>query len=96
MMPRKRTTFFGIAIAALAVVATGCQMGPGVTGAFDRSFNVTAPIRLELSNASGDVKITGSSDNKVHIHGDVRASGMGFDSPQKRLDAAVSNPPVEQ
>jgi DUF4097 and DUF4098 domain-containing protein YvlB len=95
-MSRKRTTIFGIAIAALSVVATGCQMGPGVSGAFDRSFNVTAPIRLELSNASGDVTITGSSDSKVHVHGDVRASGMGFDSPQKRLEAAVSNPPVEQ
>ncbi len=27
---------------------------------------------------------------------DVRSSGMGFDSPQKRLDEVVSNPPVEQ
>jgi hypothetical protein len=96
MMPSQRNLIFEIAIAALAVVASGCQMGPGVSGAFDRSFNVTAPIRLELSNASGDVKITGSSDSKVHIHGDVRASGMSFDSQQKRLDATVSNPPVEQ
>lgn len=96
MMPRPGNIIFGMATAVLAVVASGCQMGPGVTGAFDRSFNVTAPIRLELSNASGDVKITGSSDKRVHIHGDVHASGMGFDSPQKRLDETVSNPPVEQ
>jgi DUF4097 and DUF4098 domain-containing protein YvlB len=96
MISRQRNIILGIAIAALAIVASGCQMGPGVTGAFDRSFNVTAPIRLELSNASGNVTITGSSDNKVHIHGDVRASGMGFDSPQKRLDTVVGNPPVEQ
>jgi DUF4097 and DUF4098 domain-containing protein YvlB len=87
---------FGIGLAALAVVASGCEMGPAATGAFDRSFTVTAPIRLELSNASGNVTITGSADNKVHVHGDVRSSGIGFESPQKRLDAIVGNPPVEQ
>jgi DUF4097 and DUF4098 domain-containing protein YvlB len=49
-----------------------------------------------LTNASGDVSITGSADGKVHVHADVRASGMGFDKPQKRLNDIVSNPPVEQ
>src|SRR5580698_6142761 len=96
MRSRQRNTIFGIAIAAFAIVASGCEMGPAATGAFDRSFSVTAPIRLELTNASGNVTITGSADNKVHVHGDVRSSGIGFDSPQKRLDAVVSNPPVEQ
>jgi len=96
MKPRQRNLFFGIVIAAFAVAASGCEMGPAATGAFDRSFSVTAPIRLELSNASGNVTITGSSDNKVHVHGDVRASGIGFESPQKRLDSVVGNPPVEQ
>ena len=87
MMSRQRNILTGIAIAAFAVVASGCEMGPAASGAFDRSFTVTAPIRLELSNASGNVTITGSADNKVHVHGDVRSSGIGFDSPQKRLDA---------
>ena len=96
MLPRQRNVVFGVALAAFSIVASGCQMGPAATGAFDRSFTVTAPIRLELSNASGDVTITGSADNKVHVHGDVRSSGIGFDSPQKRLDAIVGNPPVEQ
>ena len=83
--------------AVLAIAAlVGCNAGAAVSGNFDRSFNVTGPIRLELSNASGDVSITGSSDGKVHVHGEVRASGFGFDNPQKRLDDTVSNPPVEQ
>jgi DUF4097 and DUF4098 domain-containing protein YvlB len=83
------------AIFALAVMG-GCNAGAAASGNFDRSFNVTGPVRLELSNASGDVNITGSSDGKVHVHGEVRASGLGFDNPQKRLDDTVSNPPVEQ
>jgi DUF4097 and DUF4098 domain-containing protein YvlB len=83
---------FFSAIVALA----GCESGPAVNGSFERSYNVTGPIRLELTNASGDVDITGSADGKVHVHGDVRASGYGSDSPQKRLDETVSNPPIEQ
>lgn len=84
-----------LAVCALAVLA-GCNAGAAATGDFDRSFNVTGPIRLELSNASGSVNITGSTDGKVRVHGEVRASGFGFDNPQKRLDETVSNPPVEQ
>src|SRR5438105_12573245 len=83
------------AIFALASLG-GCNTGAAASGNFDRSFNVTGPIRLELSNASGDVNITGSSDGKVHVHGEVRASGFGFDNPQKRLDDTIANPPVEQ
>ena len=73
-----------------------CNAGPSVSGTFDRNYNVTGPIRLEITNASGDVDITGSSDGKVHVRGDVRASGFGFDNPQKRLDETVANPPIEQ
>lgn len=87
----------GTSLLLLAVFAiAGCYTGAAVTGNFDRSFNVTGPIRLELSNASGDVSITGSSDGKVHVHGEVRASGFGIDNPQKRLDETLGNPPVEQ
>jgi Putative adhesin len=80
---------------AVAVIA-GCNSGPSVSGAFDRSYDVTGPIRLELNNASGDADITGTTDGKVHVRGEVRASGFGFDNPQKRLDDTLANPPVEQ
>jgi DUF4097 and DUF4098 domain-containing protein YvlB len=82
----------------LAAVLTlcGCGSGPSVRGNFDRSFTVSGPIRLELSNAAGDVQITGSADGKVHVHAEAHSSGMGFDHAQKRLDEFVANPPVEQ
>lgn len=85
----------GLVLATFALAA-GCSNGPTVSGSFDRTLVVSAPIRLELANASGDVTITGSADNKVHVHAEVRSFGMGFDSPQKRLDDIVSNPPVEK
>jgi DUF4097 and DUF4098 domain-containing protein YvlB len=84
-------------IACLTVVLAlaGCSMGPSVSGSFDRSLDVSGPIRLELSNVAGDIAIVGSTDGKVHVHGDVRVSGFGLGSPQKRLDDLVASPPVE-
>src|SRR5438445_12576462 len=73
-----------------------CNAGPSVSGTFDRNYNVTGPIRLEITNSSGDGDITGRSDGKVHVRGDVRASGFGFDNAQNRLDETVPNPPIEQ
>jgi hypothetical protein len=85
------------AILLLAALAgAGCAMGPAASGSFDRTLSVSGPIRLELNNTSGDVFITGSGDGKVHIHGDARSSGMGFESPEKRLNDLVGNPPIEQ
>jgi DUF4097 and DUF4098 domain-containing protein YvlB len=84
-----------IALLTFAFALAGCQMGPSVSGSFDRSLDVSGPIRLELSNVAGDVSIVGSADGKVHVHGDVRVSSFGFGSPQKRLDDILARPPVE-
>src|SRR3989440_1974367 len=81
---------------AAIVVLVSCNAGPSVSGTFDRNYTVTGPIRLEITNASGDIDVTGSGDGKLHVRGDVRASGFGFDNPQKRLDDTLANPPIEQ
>jgi DUF4097 and DUF4098 domain-containing protein YvlB len=81
---------------AAALILAGCAGGASVSGRFDRTFDITGPARLELANASGDVEISGSTDDKVHVHGEVRASGLSFEDPQKRLNNLVSNPPIEQ
>lgn len=92
-----RRKLAGLACLLLAAAASaGCAMGPSASGNFDRTLSVSGPIRLELNNTSGDVSITGSADGKVHIHGTARASGMGFESPDKRLSELLANPPIEQ
>jgi len=95
-MARHRKLCLPLVLFSAIFVLAGCYNGPAVSGAFDRSYSVTGPVRLELTNASGDVDITGSADGKVHIHAEVRASGFGFDNPRKRLDDTIANPPVEQ
>jgi DUF4097 and DUF4098 domain-containing protein YvlB len=79
-----------------AIGSAGCAMGPAATGSFDRTLTASGPIRLELNNTSGDVSITGSADKKVHIHAEARASGFGFESPDKRMQELLANPPIEQ
>jgi DUF4097 and DUF4098 domain-containing protein YvlB len=90
----KFAAFSGLLVAALATA--GCAMGPAASGSFDRTLTVNGPIRLEINNTSGDVSITGSGDGQVHVHADARASGMGFESPEKRMSELLANPPIEQ
>jgi DUF4097 and DUF4098 domain-containing protein YvlB len=95
-MTRHRIFVKSLVLFASILVLAGCNNGPAVTGTFDRNYTVSGPIRLELTNAAGDVDISGSGDGKVHVHANVRASGIGFDNPRKRLDDTLANPPVEQ
>lgn len=81
---------------AAVLVISGCGLGSSLRGSFDRTLTVTGPIRLELTNASGDIRITGGADGKVHVHGDARVSDFPFSDPQKRLNKLIANPPVEQ
>jgi DUF4097 and DUF4098 domain-containing protein YvlB len=95
-MARYRKLGSLLALFAAIVVLAGCHIGPSVNGSFARSFSVNGPIRLELTNAAGDVTITEGAAGTVSIHAEVRASGFGFENPQNRLNDIVSNPPVEQ
>jgi len=94
-MRRNHRLAGALAFCIAAFALAGCDIGPSASGAFDKSVDVTGPLHLELSNVSGDVTITGATDGKVHVHGDVRASGMGFGNPQARVNQIVANPPVE-
>jgi DUF4097 and DUF4098 domain-containing protein YvlB len=81
---------------AASVVLTGCGTGLAAQGSFDRTYTVRGPIRLDLANASGAVRISGSSDNQVHVHGEIRARSFFFNDPQKQAKALADNPPIEQ
>ena len=63
---------------------------------FDRTFSVSGPIRVELSNGSGNVDIRGTADGKVHVHGRVTKGWTFWGSSEKNIQDAVSSPPVEQ
>jgi Toastrack DUF4097 len=81
---------------ALLFSLAGCGIGPSANGSFDRAFTVSGPIRLDLSDASGDVVVTGGAGGKVQIHANVRAHAWLFQDAQKQLSEIVANPPIEQ
>jgi DUF4097 and DUF4098 domain-containing protein YvlB len=73
-----------------------CGFGPTEHGSFDRTLDVSGPLRLELATASGAVRIKGTTtDNKVHIHGEVSA-GSFLGNAKDELQKVISSPPIEQ
>jgi hypothetical protein len=95
-MKRHRQILPLLAAFAWLSVALGCGNGPPTNGSFDRTFNVSGHSRLEISNVSGEVKITAGDSNAVHVHADVHTWGGGQQESQKRLSAIDADPPVEQ
>ena len=81
---------------AAAFVLPGCMTGPGVSGSFDRNYTVSGHTRLEVTDPSGQVNITGSADGQVHIYAEVHAHSMGFEKPRERLDQTLADPGIEQ
>lgn len=93
---RRVTSFRAAAFLLLfSALLAGCTSGPGIAKDFDRDFYISGPIRLEISNASGSVQVTGSTDGRVHVHGSVRSAGIHLGNAQKTVDQIVANPPVE-
>src|ERR1700747_1883563 len=80
------------ALAAFALPAVAAE-----TATFDRSFTVTAPVRIELSNGSGNVEIRGSADGSVHVHGKCSPGGWSLlGGGAKNVEEVAANPPLEQ
>jgi len=50
---------------------------------FDRTFTISGPVRLELSNGSGNVDIRGTADGKVHVHGKVTKGWTLWAAPKR-------------
>ena len=97
-MSRRRAPFFLIATAALCLTASACRVGPSARGSFDKTYSVSGPLRLELTNSSGAVEISGGSPGEVTIHADVSISSFGFggENPERRLQEILAQPPIEQ
>jgi DUF4097 and DUF4098 domain-containing protein YvlB len=89
-----RTLYLSTLLAASASLAA-CGIGPTEHGSFDRTLDVSGPLRLELTSTAGGIRIKGTADNKVHIHGDVSA-GSFLGSAKEELDKVISSPPIEQ
>jgi len=97
--PHMRRLSPALAFALTIVVASwlsGCGFVASERGSFDRDLTVTGSVRLDLASGSGAVRISPGPADKVHIHGEVRASGYSNDDARRRLDEIIGHPPVDQ
>jgi len=94
-MFRRRNVRLVVPALAPLLLLTGCG-GAVSNGSFDRTYDVSGPIRLDLTSASGSVHISASADNKVHVHGEIRAHGFLFHDASKQARELSANPPIEQ
>jgi len=94
-MCTRRFALPGIVLFA-AVFSLFTVQASATDNTFERTFSVSGPIRVELSNGSGNVDIRGTTDGKVHVHGRVTKGWTLWGSSEKNIQEAVSSPPVEQ
>jgi hypothetical protein len=96
-MTKRHATILSRVLLFTALAAYALPTVAAESPTFDRSFTVTSPVRIELSNGSGSVEIKGSADGTVHIHGKVTPGGWSiFGGSGKNVEEVAANPPVEQ
>jgi DUF4097 and DUF4098 domain-containing protein YvlB len=95
MKPLKKFAWFA-SMLLFAAVLGGCMMHSGPPGTVDRAFTVDGPVRIELTNGSGDSKVVAGPPGEVRVHADFRAKGWSASSAQRRTAELRANPPISR
>lgn len=82
------------AVMAVAQVACISERGEPVT--VDRTFTVSGPVHLELTNTSGDSKVIAGAPGEVRIHAEFRVKSWSEHSARKHADEMKTSPPFSQ
>src|SRR5208283_2994713 len=65
------------------ILAASLASFAGVIGTFDRSFQVSGPVDLEVLTRSGDVTVRNGSAGTVSIHAKIHAGDSWFGGDHK-------------
>jgi DUF4097 and DUF4098 domain-containing protein YvlB len=89
--------FKWIAAAACAgLLLAGCRTEPSAEGTFDKTFTVNGPVRIELTNGSGDSHVSTGTPGEVRVHGEIQAHGWSEKGSQEHVREMEANPPISQ
>jgi DUF4097 and DUF4098 domain-containing protein YvlB len=89
-------SFRGI-LATVVLLASALPGFASVAGTFDRSFQVSGSVDLEVLTKSGDVTIHNGAPGTVSIHGKIHVGTSWFSSDRKGdVQEIENNPPVHQ
>ncbi len=94
---RKRSAL-PLATLLMLLLAAGGALAADETaqGSFDRTLTVTAPVDLEITSGSGDVRVQPGDSSRVQVRAKItarRASAAEAADVVRRIEA---NPPIEQ
>jgi len=79
------------------ILATSLAGFASVIGTFDRSFQVSGPVELEVLTRSGDVTVRNGSAGTVSVHAKIHSGTSWFGSDHKaEVQELQNNPPVRQ
>src|ERR1700733_12855622 len=79
------------------VLATSLAGFASVIGTFDRSFQVSGPVDLEVLSRSGDITVRNGSAGTISIHGKIHLSVSWFGGGRKEeVQQIQNNPPLRQ
>ncbi|MBZ5546515.1 MAG: DUF4097 domain-containing protein [Acidobacteriia bacterium] len=68
-----------------------------VVGTFDRSFQVSGPVDLEVLTRSGDITVRSGSSGTVSIHAKIHSGSGWFGGDNKpEVQELQNNPPIRQ
>ena len=88
-----RTTIF-ILVSAFAITGVGFA---SVIGTFDRSFQVSGPVDMEVLTRSGDITVHNGAPGTVTIHAKIQSGNSWFGGDHKAdVQELQSNPPIRQ
>jgi DUF4097 and DUF4098 domain-containing protein YvlB len=81
----------------LIVVALGSLSVASVQGSFQRTFQVSGPVNLEVLTHSGDITVHSGASGSVIISGKIHVSDSWFHSNrQNDISELEKNPPLRQ
>jgi DUF4097 and DUF4098 domain-containing protein YvlB len=88
---------YALAIGLVVLFATTAVFASTPQGTFDKTFQVTGPVDLEILTHSGDVTVRTGASSAVIIHGKIFVSNHWLGgSRQSDVNQITQNPPVRQ
>jgi hypothetical protein len=95
----RRIPFLKVARAAV-VLLSALPVFASVEATFDRSYQVSGPVDLEVLNRSGDITIRSGAAGTVSVHGKVhgnmRLGFAWFGGDQEAVQKVANDPPIRQ
>jgi hypothetical protein len=81
---------------AIFILATSLAGFASVIGTFDRSFQVSGPVDLEVLTRSGDVTVRNGAAGTVSIHAKITGNSWFGGDRKAEVQELQSNPPIHQ